>query len=161
MKLDRTVVQFLSETEPLYIHLAVSNSIFRPYSVRGFGVNIDENRNEISIYILKAQSERILSLITSGKGLITCLFTDGFSNESYQIKGRFKHFRPACDELDLSFLNTYRQKSLRLFPKMYEKFPVSAAICDVITYKAEDIYIQTPGPYAGTQYCKEEDLSDT
>jgi hypothetical protein len=37
---------------------------------------------------------------------------------------------------------------------MYSKFPLSPALCDVFTYKVKEIFIQTPGPYAGNRYQK-------
>lgn len=154
MLLDQKVIQFLTKTQPLYIHLAVSNSNFHPYSVRGFGVNVFEECDELSVYILKAQSEKILSFLATGNGVIASLFTDGFSNESYQIKGTFLQSRHASGKKDLDILANYRQSSLKLFPRMYAKFPLSPAICSVLTFKCEDIYIQTPGPYAGLNYKK-------
>lgn len=154
MLVDQKVIQFLTDTKPLYIHVAVSNANFQPYSVRGFGVNVSERRDELTIYILKSQSEKVLSFLTSGNGVMAGLFTDGFSNESYQIKGRFLHSRPTTGEKDAEILTNYRQSSLKLFPKLYAKFPLSPAICDCLTFKCEDIYIQTPGPYAGMAYQK-------
>ncbi len=153
MLLDNKVVQFLTKTEPLYIHAAFANSHFQPYSVRGFGVKIFESYDELGVYILKSQREKVLSFLTSGNGAIACLFTDGFSNESYQIKGKFLQMRQATDE-DFENLSTYRTSSLKRFPKMFHKFPLAPEICDVITFKAEDIFIQTPGPYAGNAYPK-------
>lgn len=154
MVLDQKVFQFLTKTQPLYIHVAVSNSSLQPYSVRGFGVRVFEECDELSVYILKAQSEKILSFLATGNGVIASLFTDGFSNESYQIKGTFLQSRDASGHKDLEILTNYRQSSLKLFSKMYFKFPLSPAICSILTFKCEDIYIQTPGPYAGMNYKK-------
>lgn len=157
MILDQMVVNFLKRTEPLFIHLAVSNSEGQPTSVRGFGVKINDGMDCLSIYILKAQTEKVLSYISAGNGVIACLFTDGFSNESYQIKGQFIECKALNREEDLEIVTRYRKSSLKLFPKMYSKFPLSTTICDVITYKAEEIFVQTPGPYAGSMYYKGED----
>ncbi|MEH7352436.1 hypothetical protein V7150_02490 [Neobacillus drentensis] len=157
---DHTVVKFLKRTEPLFIHLAVSNVDRHPISVRGFGVKIDDRIDCLNIYILKAQTEKVLSYLSSGNGVVACLFTDGFSNESYQIIGRFINYKASIRE-DLEILTGYRKSSLKLFPKMYAKFPLSTAICDVISYKAEEIFVQTPGPYAGSKYQKGEATNDS
>ena len=152
MILDETVIHFLTKTEPIYIHLAVSNFEGQSYSVRGFGVKWIKGTDHLSIYILKSQTEKVLSYIKNGNGMITCLFTDGFSNESYQLKGTIIGTRTASIEDDLEYLTRYRNGSLKLFPKMYSKFPLSPALCDVFTYKVKEIFIQTPGPYAGSRY---------
>lgn len=155
MILDQTVVDFLKRTKPLFIHLAVSNADKRSISVRGFGVKILNEKDCLGIYILKAQTEKLLSYLSSSNGVVACLFTDGFSNESYQIKGRFIACNTTSDE-DVQGLNEYRNSSLQVFPKMYSKFALSTTICDVISYKAEKIFVQTPGPYAGRKYQKGE-----
>lgn len=154
MKLDHTIVQFLTQTEPLFIHLAVVHADGHPISVRGFGVKTNDEMDCLSIYILKAQTKKLLSYLSSGNGMIACLFTDGFSNESYQIKGRFIDCKASTDEEDLEILTQYRKSSLKQFPKMYSKFPLSTSICDVLTYQVVEIFIQTPGPYAGSKYRK-------
>lgn len=154
MILDDRVVHFLTNTEPLYIHLAVSDSKGKPFSVRGFGVNPNAGNDLLRIYILKTQTEKVISCIKSGNAAIACLFTDGFTNESYQIKGTFIEFVAAHGEEDLKILNQYRNGSLKLFPKLYEKYPLSPALCDLVTLKIEEVFIQTPGPYAGNKYQK-------
>ncbi|MGG1675390.1 hypothetical protein ACIFOT_06485 [Neobacillus sp. NRS-1170] len=161
MILDDIVVHFLTKAEPLFIHLAVSNSNGIPYSVRGFGVKTYNDKNQLGIYILKSQTEKVRSFINSGNGAIACLFTDGFSNESYQIKGKFKEFKNPTSDEDLDILSRYRNGSLKLFPKMYAKYPLSAALCNLVTYKVEEVFIQTPGPYAGSKYQEGEGNHDS
>ncbi|WP_423802395.1 hypothetical protein [Neobacillus sp. SAB-20_R2A] len=160
MILDDSVVHFLRKTEPLYIHLAVANSEGRSYSVRGFGVQTNEGKDQLKIFILKSQTKKVLSFIHSGTGKISCLFTDGFTNESYQIKGSFIESK-LCAEEDNEFLSRYRKGSLKLFPKMYDKFPLSATFCDSVSFFVEEVYVQTPGPYAGSRYVKGVDTHDT
>ncbi|MGG0275544.1 hypothetical protein [Bacillus rhizoplanae] len=161
MILDDAIVQFLTRTEPLFIHLAVSGAEHRPYSVRCFGVRTYEGIAHLSIYILKSQTEKVLSYIREGNSTITCLFTDGISNESYQIKGTFLQSKQSEDEKDLEILKCYREGSLKMFPKMYTKFPLSIANCDRITYRVTDIFVHTPGPYAGRKYKKGESKRDS
>lgn len=160
MILDDSVVHFLRKTEPLYIHLAVANSERRSYSVRGFGVQTNEGKDQIKIFILKSQTKKVLSFIHSGTGKISCLFTDGFTNESYQIKGSFIESKLGVEE-DNELLSSYRNGSLKLFPKMYAKFPLSAALCNSISYCPEEVFVQTPGPYAGRRYVKGVDTHDS
>ncbi|WP_141430751.1 hypothetical protein [Bacillus sp. 03113] len=157
MILDDQVVEFLVKTEPLYIHLAVSDANKRPYSLRCFGVRTYEGSDQLSVYILKSQAEKLLSIVNNGKSIVACLFTDGFSNESYQIKGEFLDYRSSDDEKDYEILNNYRKGSLKIFPKLYMKYPLSKAHCDVITYQATDIFVHTPGPYAGKKYQRRND----
>ncbi|MBS4211070.1 hypothetical protein [Neobacillus rhizophilus] len=160
MILDDSVVHFLRKTEPLYIHLAVANSEGRSYSVGGFGVQTNEGKDQLKIFILKSQAKKVLSFIHSGSGRISSLLTDGFTNESYQIKGSYIESK-LCTEEDNEFLSRYRKGSLKLFPKMYDKFPLSATICDSLSYYVEQVYVQTPGPYAGSRYEKGVDTHDT
>lgn len=152
MILDNKVIKFLTRAEPLFIHLAVSNAERHLFSVRGFGVKINDDRECLSIYILKAQTEKLLSYLSLGNGVIACLFTDGFSNESYQIKGKFIKCMAPTGKEDLEIVTRYREGSLKLFPKLYAKFPLSTNICDVISFKVEVVFVQTPGPYAGSKY---------
>ncbi|MGG3467030.1 hypothetical protein ABES02_05735 [Neobacillus pocheonensis] len=161
MILDDIVVHFLTYTEPLYIHLAVSNKVGVPFSLRGFGLKINKEKNQLCIYILKSQTERFLSYIKTGNNSITCLFTDGYSNESYQIKGNFIELKDSSEDEDLEILTSYRNGSLKLFPKMYAKFPLSPALCDIVTYKIDEVFIQTPGPYAGRTYSKGDENHDS
>lgn len=152
MILDDNVIKFLQETEPLFIHLAVSNSDGRPFSTRCFGVRTHKGLDYLSVYVLKSQKSKILTYLTTGSGALACLFTDGFSNESYQIKGLFIESKSATLEEDGNLLDSYRKGSLYLFPKFYSKFPLSPTICDCITYQVKEIFVQTPGPYAGNRY---------
>ena len=119
MILDSTVVNLLKKTEPLYIHLAVANAARHPISVRVFGVKIHDGTDCMSVYILKAQTKKVLSYLSSGNGMIACLFTDGFSNESYQIKGKFIECKASVGKEDLEIVTNYRNGSLKIFPKMY------------------------------------------
>ncbi|MGJ7910064.1 hypothetical protein [Neobacillus sp. LXY-1] len=152
MILDQAVLTFLTKTEPLYIHLAVANSEVRPFSIRGFGVKVSESKDRLSVFILKAQAEKILNYLSNNRSVAT-LFTDGFSNESYQIKGEFVELKQ-IDESENEILHLYRNGSLKLFPPMYSKFPLSSEICEVVTFNVNEVFIQTPGPYAGKKYQK-------
>ncbi len=160
MVLDDAVVQFITGTEPLYIHLAVANSMGKPFSIRGFGVKVLQDEDLLHIYILKAQASKVLTCLNSGNSMVACLFTDGFSNESYQVKGSFIDIKATVEE-DRGLLTYYRNTSLKLFPKLHANFPLSPALCDVISLKAKEIFIQTPGPYAGNKYDRRGSRYDT
>jgi hypothetical protein len=155
MVLDVSVREFLTNNAPLYIHLAVANAKHRPYSVRCFGVNTKlDKENLIGVYLLTSQKEKVLSYLQDGGGRLACLFTDGITNESYQLKGTFVDCRPCEMEEDQTILNYYRKSSLNRFPKLYSKFPLSLSTCCLLTFQVTDIFVQTPGPYAGKKYAK-------
>ncbi|MGC5326013.1 hypothetical protein [Brevibacillus sp. SYSU BS000544] len=153
MILDDYIHRFLSEREPLMIHLAVADERMRPFSVRAFGKRVDRGTSTLRVYILSSQASRFFSAARCGTGIITGLFTDGRTNESYQCKGSLIECGPCKDdEEDHADLQRYREGSMRIFPKLYKQFPLSTSVCSFVSYRVEEIYIQTPGPNAGRLY---------
>lgn len=157
MILDDYIARFLSRTEPLIIHLAVSGEDNRPYSIRSFGIGAVEGSGSVDtlrIYVLKTQAYKLQSYISKGSGIIACLFTDGRTNESYQCKGVFLEYG-ACGEEDVPHIRRHEEQGLRTYPRLYERFPLSPAVCDFVAYRIDDIFVQTPGPNAGMRYTGE------
>lgn len=153
MIVDEFMYRFLSEREPLLIHLAVADAYLRPYSLRGFGVRVQKGSDVLRIYIIRTQASKLLASIEGGSKVITGLFTDGRTNESYQLKGTLLSCKPCSDEDgDGVDLQRYREGSLRVFPKLYDQFPLTTTVCSHVSYQVTDIYTQTPGTDAGRPY---------
>lgn len=153
MIIDEYMFEFLSERSPLMIHIAVADGKQRPYSMRGFGTKVSKGSDDLRIYFLTSHTPRFLSAVNSGTGIITGLFTDGRTNESYQLKGSFVECSTCRDDAEEGLdLQRYREGSMRAFPKLFEQFPLSTAVCSYVSYQVTEIYIQTPGPNAGITY---------
>lgn len=157
--LDGKIIRFLTRVEPLIMHIAVSGQANRPYSVRGFGVTVLDKPDHLRVYVLR--SSEFTAYAQAGTGMIAGLYTDGRTNTSYQIKGPIVEQGPCRgDEMEKA-LEHYREGSLRAFPKLYAQFPLSTAACDYVIYRADDLFIQTPGPDAGKRYTVGEGRHDS
>lgn len=152
MIVDDYIARFLATSEPLMIHAAATGKERRFYSVRGFGLNADAASGLARIYILRTQVSRLLACLSEGSGMMTVLATNGRNNESYQLKGPVVEHRPCVASEDDEALTRYRESSLRAFPKLYEQFPLTSAVCHSLVFRVTDIYVQTPAPGAGKRY---------
>ena len=117
---------------------------------------VHDDRQTVTVFVPRARSERPLADLTEngrialGIGLV--------SHEAYQIKGTYVSFRPT-DAEDRARQEAYRVALLASaieggYPEAIARpFTLGFAYTPgvAITFRAEEVFLQTPGPGAGTR----------
>ncbi|AJY73992.1 hypothetical protein [Paenibacillus beijingensis] len=140
--------QFLERLEPIYIHAAVANRNGLPLSCRGYGVREHLEHELVWIYILTSQWLRIQPYLEHQPWLAV-LLTSGVDNESFQLKGTFAGCRALAED-DCTFLERSRNAASQFFPHLAALQVMNASDCLAIGMKVKAVYLQTPGPHAGS-----------
>ena len=140
---------------PAFIQLGTRDERLRPAHVMAVGAVVHPDRETVTFFVPASRSERALSDLRSngrvalGVGLV--------SHEAYQLKGRYLSARPTTDE-EIALQDTYRTKMLEAVRRAY---PDEIAVPLVfgfrykpgvaITFHVEEVFLQTPGPGAGSK----------
>lgn len=139
---------------PAFMHAGTHNEKLRPAHTFVIGAVVHPDRETLTFFVPESRSERILSdLKSNGKvalavGLVT--------HEAYQLKGVYVASRPT-DAKDLAVQEIYRAKLLSAllqagYPEQIARPLVLGMAYQpavAITFRAEEIFLQTPGPEAG------------
>lgn len=139
---------------PAVMHAGTRDEKLRPAHTFVIGAVVHPDRETITFFVPESRSERILSdLKSNGKvalavGLVT--------HEAYQLKGVYVASRPT-DAKDLAVQEIYRAKLLSAllqagYPEQIAKPLVLGLAYQpavAITFRVEEIFLQTPGPEAG------------
>jgi hypothetical protein len=127
----------------------------RPAHVCVVGAVVDDDRRTVTFFVPESRSARLLSdLQDNGR----VAFSFGLaSHEAYQLKGTYLSSRPTTAE-DVARQDAYRMKLLAAMRKVYAEEMARAYALGVayqpgvaITFRVEEIFLQTPGPGAGTR----------
>ena len=127
----------------------------RPAHVCVVGAVVDDDRRTVTFFVPTSRSARLLSDLQDN-GRIA--FTFGWvSHEAYQIKGTYLSSRPTTDE-EVAFQDAYRAKLLAAVRKVYPEEiarPYALGVAYrpgvAVTFRVEEVFLQTPGPDAGTR----------
>jgi len=142
-------VRFLAG--PVISFVGTRSRQLRPNLASASAVRPDAEADTISFVLPDNEGARIKSDIADN-GLIALTVIEPMSHETYQFKGRHLASRPGTDH-DRALVDIQMAKIVaRLIEAHYpgEKFgryvfwPGT-----VVTFRVEDIFIQTPGPSAG------------
>lgn len=128
----------------------------RLYPAQAFvtGAIAHSDHETITFFIPESRSERILSdLNNNGR---VALAVSLITHEAYQVKGVYLSSRPT-DAKDQAVQEVYRSKLLSAllragYPEQIAKLLVLGLAYQpgiAITFRAEEIFLQTPGPEAG------------
>ncbi|WP_127529889.1 hypothetical protein [Paenibacillus kobensis] len=139
---------FLQRPVPIFIHLAAAQKGTTPYISRGYGVQPEPERELLWIYILKTQWLRLKECIENQQHLAV-LLTSGVDNESYQFKGQFIGFRSLTKQDNTKLYEQSRKVSQQL-PGVASLVQVSPSECLAVGIQIRAVYVQTPGPRAGS-----------
>jgi hypothetical protein len=148
------VIAFLQG--PVFVQIGTRNAALRPCHASVVGTRVHDDRETVTVLVPTARAGRTLeNLADNGRVAVAA---GHVSHESYQIKGTYLSCRPA-DDADLA-----RQEALRAallasvvaagYPESIGRpfalgFAYTPAVA--ITFRAEEVYQQTPGPDAGTR----------
>lgn len=148
------VVEFIHG--PVFMQIGTRDASLRPTHVMAVGARVGEDRQTVTVLVPTARAARTLrDLGDNGRVALSCSHA---SHESYQLKGAYLSSRPA-DAEDRARQETYRAALLAAcleagYPELISRpltqgFAYAPAVA--ITFSAEEVYQQTPGPDAGTR----------
>lgn len=127
----------------------------RPAHASAVGAFVHDDRRTVTFFVARSCSARLLSdLQDNGR----VAFSFGWmSHEAYQLKGTYLSSRPTSDE-DVGRQEAYRKKLLAAARQAYPEeiarpFALGTAYTPgvAITFRVDEVFVQTPGPGAGTR----------
>ena len=140
---------------PAYMQIGTRDAALRPSHTVAVGAVVHDDRETVTVFVPSARAERILSdLESNGRVALGIALV---SHEAYQLKGSYLSTRPT-DASDLARQETYRRAllddALRVgYPDEIAR-PLTQGFAytpgTAITFRAEQVFLQTPGPGAGT-----------
>ena len=139
---------------PVFMALGTRNEKLRPAHTFAVGAIVNQDRETLTCFVLQSRAEKIMgNLEDNGKIALT---VGSPSHESYQLKGHYVSLRPT-DAKDVAIQEIYRTKLVALmlqygYPEQIVKPMILGAKYQpavAITFRVEEIFLQTPGPEAG------------
>ena len=148
------LVRFLEQ----YANVAfagIRDSDLVPFGYRVSGWRVGADQRTMTILVPGEFIERLLELLRHNGELAVTVEETG-SHETYQFKGRYLHHRGVQDD-DAEFVDRVRRRFVKSLRTMYPQAPEDALNAFVsppslaIEFEVREIYLQTPGPGAGTR----------
>lgn len=139
---------------PAIMHVGARNENLRPFQVFAIGAVVHPDRETITFFVPESRSERILNDFKSnGK---VALAVGMATHEAYQVKGSYLSSRPT-EAKERAIQEIYRAKLLSSFIQAgYPEQLARPLILGMayhpsvaITFRVEEVFLQTPGPDAG------------
>ncbi len=140
---------------PAYMQIGTRDAALRPAHTFAVGAVVHEDRETVTVFVPTARARRMLAdLESNGRVALGIVLA---SHEAYQLKGSYLSTRPT-DASDLARQETYRkallEDALRVgFPEEIAR-PLTQGLAYTpaiaMTFRAEQVFLQTPGPGAGT-----------
>ena len=140
---------------PAFMQVGTRDAQLRPAHAFAVGAVVHGDRETITFFVPEARSARTLSdLRDNGR---VALGIGLASHEAYQLKGRYVSSRPTGGE-DIALQETYRAKMLAAVRQVYPEEIARPLVLGVayrpgvaITFRVEEVFLQTPGPGAGNR----------
>ena len=141
---------------PAFVQIGTRNEALQPAHTYVVGAMVHDDRQTVTVFVPTARAERVLRhLRENGRIALGVALA---SHEAYQLKGTYVSSRPAADA-DRARQEAYRAAlSASCLEAGYPEaigrpltlgFAYTPAIG--ITFRAEEVFLQTPGPGAGTR----------
>jgi hypothetical protein len=139
---------------PAFVQIGTRDEALRPAHAWVVGARVHDDRETVTVLVPTMRAERILGNLT-GNGRVA-LAIGLATHEAYQLKGTYLSSRPATHEervgqesyraalLAAALAAGYPEDVARPLTLGYAYTPATA-----ITFRAEAVYLQTPGPDAG------------
>jgi hypothetical protein len=123
----------------------------RPTATWAFGARVSATTDEISAFVPDIEFDQTRSNLVHNS-IVAYTVSDPISTESYQFKGKLAGMRPTTEEERAvqAILRGKLAAKLAMFPPEFVTgytFVPSTAL----TFKVEQVFVQTPGPGAGRQ----------
>jgi hypothetical protein len=123
----------------------------RPTITWAWGARVSAATDEISAFVPDVEIDRTRSNLAHN-GVVAYTVVDPISHESYQFKGKLAGMRPTTDE-ERAVQEILRNKigaKLTMFrPELVTGYTLVPSTA--LTFKVEQVFVQTPGPGAGRQ----------
>ena len=140
---------------PAFIQIGSRDEALRPAHTFAVGAIVHDDRQTVTVFVPTARSDRVLrDLQENGRIALGMALV---SHESYQVKGTYVSSRPAVDA-ERARQEAYRAALLASaleagYPEAIA-WPLTMGLAYTpavaITFRAEQVFLQTPGPDAGT-----------
>jgi len=141
---------------PSWIQIGTRDEALRPAHTMVVGALVHDDRRTVTVFVPAARSERVLRDLTENGRIAVGVAL--VSHEAYQLKGTYVSSRPtndterACQEARRAALLA---SALEFgFPATIAR-PLTMGLAYTpgvaITFRAEEVFLQTPGPGAGTR----------
>ncbi len=141
---------------PAFMQIGTRDEDLRPAHAFAVGARVHDDRETVTVFVPTARAGRILSdLESNGRVAVGVVLA---THEAYQLKGTYVSSRPT-DADDVARQEAYRPALLAAalaagFPEAIARpltlgFAYTPGIA--ITFRAEEIFLQTPGPGAGSR----------
>lgn len=139
---------------PVFMSVGTRDGRLRPAHTFVTGAIVSQDRETLTCFVLQSRAEKIMAnLENNGQIALTVAHP---SHECYQLKGQYVSSRPV-EAKDVAIQEIYRTKLLACmsqygYPEQFAKplvlgFRYKPAVG--ITFRIEEIFLQTPGPEAG------------
>ena len=140
---------------PAIMFVGTRDAGLRPAHTWAVGAIVHDDRRTVTFFVPQSRSARLLSdLRDNGR----VAFDFGWvSHEAYQLKGVYLSSRPATDE-DVDRQEAYRKTLLAAVGQAYPEeiarrysFGFAYKPGLAVTFRVDEVFLQTPGPGAGTR----------
>lgn len=138
---------------PLIAYFATCDAKLRPHTLNAVGVRVDGPAGRITVFLPKVVADRPLANIQAQpKVSLTVIFAP--KHESYQFKGRALEVRDATDA-ETGLQEVFLTKAINSIeavglPTDFVRRVVPTP-SHAVTFEVSDIFLQTPGPGAGSR----------
>ena len=140
---------------PAFMQIGSRNEALQPAHTYAVGAMVHDDRQTVTVFVPMARAERVLrDLRENGRIALGVALA---SHEAYQLKGTYVSSRSA-DGAERARQEAYRAALLAStleagYPEAVAR-PLTLGIAYMpavaITFRAEEVFLQTPGPGAGT-----------
>ena len=140
---------------PAFIQVGTRDAALRPAHTWAIGAVVHDDRQTVTLFVPESRAARLLGDLRDN-GRVACAFAWA-SHEAYQVKGTYVSSRPVTDE-DSARQEAYRAKLLGAVRQVYPEEIARPLVLGfayrpgvAVTFRAEEVFLQTPGPGAGTR----------
>ena len=129
------------------------NAKLRPAFSWAFGATVNAAESTITFYVPNVEGAETLGNFEDN-GMVALTVSDAATHETYQFKGPHLSTRPSEDK-DTAIQDIHRSKLISHLGALgypdeiftgFTFYPSTA-----VTFKVEDVFVQTPGPGAGSK----------
>jgi len=143
-------------TGPSFIQVATRNAELRPAHAHVLGAVVHDDRQTVTFFVAEKRAKRIVAdLENNGR---VALEAAQATHEAYQLKGQYVSSRPSSEEeyaVQEAYQKIILEGLMQFFPEELAK-PIAGVESQyrpsiAITFRVEEVFLQTPGPGAGTK----------
>ena len=126
-----------------------------PHGHRVSGWRVDTEGRRLTAFVAAGFETHLIEALEDN-GAIALTVEEFPSHETYQFKGRYLRQRPLQPE-DVEIVNQIRARFVKNVRPLYSDVPEDFFKAYVLTpglaieFEVEEVYLQTPGPGAGTR----------